>query len=529
MLVDFYSPVELRSYEIMKSKHKDLVYCAVSFLNLSEKTLSSVEFSLFCYDSFGQPVGGEPPTNEVRATFQDKQVVSGKNFGEEELVPLSDHPTTRSVEVIVNKVAFADGSIWEKGDYELIDLQTAKLSGQEQEDLKKVAGAEAVCYAREEDDFWQCACGRGNLPDAESCIRCGLEKEFVIQLCSSKEKVSEELERRRREEEEEKERELQEKRMKEEEENKIRKQKGFKALKFIIPSVIVIILAWAVITYLLIPPIAYDNAIAFMEEEDYSAALEAFSRADGYKDSEKVIQDIVSRYSTVVSANEIHTVGLQSSGNAVAVGDNRYGECDVESWDDLIAVSTGNLHTVGLQSDGTAMAVGSNFSGECEVDDWDGILSVSAGLGHTVGLRSDGTAVAVGDNIHGQCEVEGWNDLIAISGGSTHTVGLKEDGTVVAVGVKSYGRCDVENWENIVSVSAGGRHTVGLKSDGTAVAVGDNEHGQSEVDDWNDLITVSAGHYHTVGLKSDGTAVAVGDNEYGQCEVEGWANIGPNK
>jgi len=100
MLLDIYSPVEIRSYEIKKSKHKDLVYCAVSFFNISEKTAASVEFSLFCYDSFGQPVSGEPPANEIKSTIQDKQVASGKRFGEEEPVPLPDHPTTRSVEVI---------------------------------------------------------------------------------------------------------------------------------------------------------------------------------------------------------------------------------------------------------------------------------------------------------------------------------------------------------------------------------------------------------------------------------------------
>ena len=76
-----------------------------------------------------------------------------------------------------------------------------------------------------------------------------------------------------------------------------------------------------------------------------------------------------------------------------------------------MAVSAGTCHTVGLKSDGTVVAVGDNNYGQCDVDDWTDIVAVSAGGYHTVGLKSDGTVVAVGENDDGQCDVGNWTDI----------------------------------------------------------------------------------------------------------------------
>jgi hypothetical protein len=63
-------------------------------------------------------------------------------------------------------------------------------------------------------------------------------------------------------------------------------------------------------------------------------------------------------------------VGLKSDGTVVAVGNNAYGQCDVEDWTDIVAIAAGKSHTVGLKSDGTVVAVGNNEYGQCDVDNW---------------------------------------------------------------------------------------------------------------------------------------------------------------
>jgi tetratricopeptide (TPR) repeat protein len=277
---------------------------------------------------------------------------------------------------------------------------------------------------------------------------------------------------------------------------------------------------------------AYAEAETLLAAGQYNEAITAFVALGDYRDARErsfaLWEEITQRER--ISAGDKHTVGLRSDGTVVAAGWNKYGQCDVSGWTDVVAVSAGYGHTVGLRSDGTVVAVGYNDGGQCDVSGWRDIVAVSAGTRHTVGLRSDGTVVATkhtGDQKYnyGQCEVSGWTDIVAVSAGEYHTVGLRADGTVVAVGWNDNGQCEVSGWTDIVAVSAGWGHTVGLQSDGSVVAVGWNNNGQCDVSGWENVVAVSAGYRHTVGLRADGTVVAVGDNGYGQCDVSGWKNI----
>ena len=235
-------------------------------------------------------------------------------------------------------------------------------------------------------------------------------------------------------------------------------------------------------------------------------------------------QSDVSRSKTAIAAGIAHTVGL-SNGEAIAAGNNTFGQCDVSGWTDVVAVAAGFYHTIGLRADGTVVAVGNNNSGQCDVSNWHGIVAVAASAGHTIGLRSDGTVVAVGKNDSGQCNVSTWRDIVAIATSRYHTVGLRSDGRVVAVGRNNNHQCNVSDWTDIVEIAAGDTHTVGLRSDGTVVATGSNSSGQCDVTSWKDIVSIAAGGVHTVGLRSDGTVIAVGQNDVGQCDVQSWKNI----
>ena len=60
-----------------------------------------------------------------------------------------------------------------------------------------------------------------------------------------------------------------------------------------------------------------------------------------------------------------------------------------------------------MKKDGTVLAVGDDQYGQCQVDDWTNIVAICAGQYHTVGLKADGTLVATGRNDKGQCDVSG--------------------------------------------------------------------------------------------------------------------------
>ena len=321
--------------------------------------------------------------------------------------------------------------------------------------------------------------------------------------------------------------------------------------------------------------------------------------AEGLKDN-RCCQTDSWRDIVAISVSSDHVVGLRSDGTVVATGTSR----DSWHWHDAVAISAGRGYTVGLRSDGTVVAKGTNEDGQCNVDSWRDIVAISAGgglmvRGHTVGLRSDGTVVATGTNGGGQCNVDSWRDIVAISAGAGYTVGLRSDGTVVATGTNGGGQCNVDSWRDIVAITSGGSmgirgHTVGLKSDGrivttevegseydkynltpeqsclnttqispmmdvstvqqlrfdseqnskfqscisaglkftvavqkngSVVAVGENNKNQCNTQSWAGVVAVAAGKHHTVGLKMDGTVCSVGNTKNGRCNINDWKNI----
>lgn len=231
-------------------------------------------------------------------------------------------------------------------------------------------------------------------------------------------------------------------------------------------------------------------------------------------------QDIVA-----ISAGFDDTIGLKKDGTLVGAGQGDYGRTNFSSWQDIVAISAGAFYTVGIVKDGTVVAVGDNQYEQCNVSSWNNIVAVSAGNFHTLGLKADGTVVACGDNSYGQCDVSEWTDIVSVCAGRTYSIGIKKDGTVVGCGDNDYGKSDVSEWADIVAVAAADDHTIGLKRDGTVVAVGLNEDGEMRVSEWTDIVAIATTSGHTLGLKKDGTAVVVGDDDYGEWYVDDWSDI----
>ena len=226
-----------------------------------------------------------------------------------------------------------------------------------------------------------------------------------------------------------------------------------------------------------------------------------------------------------IAAGNQHSLGLDEKGLVRAFGSNTYGQCDVESWTDIVQIAAGGNYSVGLKSDGTVVAVGNNDFGQCDLGLWTDIVEISAGWAHTLGLRADGTVVAAGSNIAGQCYVEGWMDVAQVAAGNNHSLARTASLGVLATGANPNGQCNVGDWADIQFIAAGANHSLGVKSDGTVIAIGNNADGQCNVESWADIHQAAGGKRHSLGLKSDGTVVAVGDNGNGQCDVDTWKNI----
>ena len=219
------------------------------------------------------------------------------------------------------------------------------------------------------------------------------------------------------------------------------------------------------------------------------------------------------------------SVGLKSDGTVIATGTNEYGQCDTSEWTDVIAINASNNRTIGLKKDGTVVATGFNEDGQCNLSDWKNIVAVSAGAWHTIGLRSNGSVVSAGNNKYKQCEVSDWDDIVKVVAEHFNTAGLTAEGTVVVAGNNDYGQCETSDWKDIIDIDIGVFSVVGLKSDGTVIAAGSNDYSQCNVSEWKNIVAISAGKFHTVGLCSDGTVIATGYNKDGRCNVSKWSDV----
>lgn len=567
--VDLDSPVEVVEAKLKIESDTDIPFLEINFRNLSDKVLTAIKFKIQCFNSFNEPVD-TPPNNIVDFLMQDLSLKPKEKFKKGKVFSVSAKPTTRKINIIIEKVGLKDGTQWNKENTELKEINIPEISKEKLNNLKTIAGVDAITYPFEDEESWTCICGRYNKKNYKVCVRCKREKEKVFKEYNEK-SIQDKIK-----EKEEKEKIKYEKRKEEKERKKqvkikqkeLEKKKLKKTAIVTVTTIVLIVTLYFLITDIIIPNYRNKKRLEAIEnqqrlemeatENNYNLGIESFENGNfiktasylsgikDYKDSESYLVDISKEFSNsnnfhgkvflnkvlqeeidvkLISAGNYHLVGIKSSGEVFYFGENSYGEGEIDGWSNLDSVSAGFKYTIGLKNNGTVLAVGENGFEKMDVGDWDNIKEVAAGLYHSAGLKKDGTVVAVGKNDNDQCNVDDWEDIIEISVGFHHTVGLKEDGTVVARGSYENGERYLNGWDNIVSVSAGNGFTVGLKEDGTVLAKGKNNSGQCDVSEWEDIIEISAGSNHTVGLIKDGTVVATGENEHGQCDVSEWEDI----
>ncbi len=224
-----------------------------------------------------------------------------------------------------------------------------------------------------------------------------------------------------------------------------------------------------------------------------------------------------------VAGGENYGLALRSDGSLAAWGGrgNDYGQCTVPAGNDFVAIAAGYYHGLALRSDGSLRAWGFNLWGQCDVPSGNDFVAVAAGGNHSLALRSDGSLTAWGVGWYGLNTVPAGNDFVAISAGVSHSLALRSDGSIAAWGDISSGQCTVPAPNSgFTAVAAGGFHSLALRSDGSLAAWGLNDYGQvSSLPAGNDFVAVSAGGSHGLALRSDRSIAGWGYNDYGQCDV----------
>ena len=147
------------------------------------------------------------------------------------------------------------------------------------------------------------------------------------------------------------------------------------------------------------------NYVADIEGERYPISVWFCNGEEGEKSGvennrKQAYTDYIERLSSAsigVAEGIMHRIEEMPDGRVASDGENRFGECNIFSWKNIVAVSCGNWHTVGLCDDGTVVACGSNANGQCDVSDLeDKAIAVSCGRYHTAILLKSGKVVIKG-------------------------------------------------------------------------------------------------------------------------------------
>lgn len=115
-----------------------------------------------------------------------------------------------------------------------------------------------------------------------------------------------------------------------------------------------------------------------------------------------------------ICAGVEHLVALMPNGKIAVDGTNRWGECCVLDWMDIVDIDCGESHTVGMRADGHVVACGSNVNGQCNVNDLGGkAKAISCGRYHTAILLENGRVILRGHTeAKGNSITPGWKSHV---------------------------------------------------------------------------------------------------------------------
>ena len=235
-------------------------------------------------------------------------------------------------------------------------------------------------------------------------------------------------------------------------------------------------------------------AVALTEEpnEELALLLAQGYTADDWEKRAQLSHMHQSLASHRLAAGRSHAAFLTEAGTVLAAGDNSKGQCDVQTWTNVIAVDAGYAHTLALTADGRVLAAGDNSCGQCDAADWTNVVRIYCGAWDSYGLTADGAVLHTGYTAH--TTLSGWTGVKALGAGNGALFGLRQNGTLLSdPGVNG------KDWQGLIAVAAAGHAPVGLREDGTLLYDG------HDLSAWTDVVAIDSSPSLLVGLRVDGT------------------------
>ncbi len=180
MRIDLSCPVENRGSIVKTNSETGEQYLLLKLLNISEKTITSVNFNVKAYDENGAELATIP------VEFTELEAEPKTLFAENKAISLAETPDAKNFVIEVTHATFVDEEPYIPSEENTVDVDSKEAPVDDVIALRELAPG-AVCFAEENDDHWKCVCGRPNFIDSENCVRCGREKDETLSKFSSKE------------------------------------------------------------------------------------------------------------------------------------------------------------------------------------------------------------------------------------------------------------------------------------------------------------------------------------------------------
>ncbi len=186
MKFDMYCPVENQGVTVKTNSKTGEPYALFKLFNLSNSIVSAVTFSVHVFDENGVELG------QIPVSLDELSAEPKSYFAENQAVSLADYPEAKHLTVAFSEVKFSDGESYIKED-ELDEIFIEELGYEDRVVLMSAAGEDAQNYYQEKDSHWICLCGRPNIHEMDTCIRCGRSKELLKEKFANQESLEREV------------------------------------------------------------------------------------------------------------------------------------------------------------------------------------------------------------------------------------------------------------------------------------------------------------------------------------------------
>ncbi len=282
MKLDLSCPVELWHFRMPT---RDYPVVTLQLFNLSEKSVASIQAAFLCYDREGERLSRQ--VERVQGLTGDKRSAF------EMVVAVEDGERAASMDLIIEKIWFTDGTVWRRGQNDMIDYADNTLpKGKQLDVLRHVAGADARGYPSDQGAVWVCVCGRPNPARLAVCARCERDKHEVFtqfgkasieKIIFVRESALEEKARHAREEAG---------RMQaQREELELRRRKRRRRVTVSLTTLVVLAGGAYGVYFHGIPAYKYYRAGELMKQGEYIAAREIYVGLEDYADSAGLVKE----------------------------------------------------------------------------------------------------------------------------------------------------------------------------------------------------------------------------------------------